>query len=105
MFFIYSLTPAPWGDDYRFVEGFDREVDAKKVLKALESVNISFNLYQIVDMREPKRTQILPILGTVTGRLSSKKPNRSNTPKSMPTKRTFKKSPLSSYTNLDLPRK
>ena len=49
MFAIYSLTPAPWGDDYRFVEGFDTKDQAEVVLKALESVNIDFNLYKVVE--------------------------------------------------------
>jgi len=45
---IYELTPAPWGDHYRFVEGFETEEDAKKVLEVLESVNVFFNTYKIV---------------------------------------------------------
>jgi len=48
MFSIYSLTPAPWGDDYRFVEAFDTEEDAKEVLAALEKVTILFNYYKII---------------------------------------------------------
>jgi hypothetical protein len=54
MYSIYSLTPAPWGDDWRFVDAFDTLEDAKKVLKVLESVNISYNLYKIVDFVENK---------------------------------------------------
>ena len=105
MYAIYSLTPAPWGDDYRYVEGFDYKDDAKKVMSCLNSVNINFNLYVIVDMDQPKMTKVdlkkmfetsisapkksktnlqntFRLKGTVTGRLSSKKPNLSNTPKS-----------------------
>lgn len=54
MYCIYSLTPAPWGDDYRFVEGFDTKESAELVLKALEDVNIDFNVYQIIK-RKGKR--------------------------------------------------
>lgn len=46
---IYELTPAPWGDDYRFVKAFDTKEDAESVLKALEKVNIDFTLYKIVE--------------------------------------------------------
>jgi hypothetical protein len=46
---IYSLSPAPWGDDYRLVEIFDNRADAELVLKALESVNAIFNCYEIVE--------------------------------------------------------
>jgi len=48
MFAIYSLSPAPWGDDYRLVEGFDDKDDALKVLSVLEEVNIYNNLYRII---------------------------------------------------------
>lgn len=112
MFAIYSLTPAPWGDSYRFVEGFDWKDDAEKVMYCLNSVNISFNLYVIVDMSQPKMTKpdlrkmfkaantstpqktkaklqsIFKHTSTTTGRLSSKHPNKSNTPKSNPVKPT-----------------
>lgn len=46
---IYSLSPAPWGDAYRMVEMFDTKEDAEKVLKALESVNILFHYYKIIE--------------------------------------------------------
>lgn len=49
MWSIYSLCPAPWGDHYRFVEGFDTEADANEVLVALEKVNILFHCYRIVE--------------------------------------------------------
>jgi len=49
MYSIYSLCPAPWGDQYRFVESFDTVDDAKEVLASLEKVNISFNCYKIVE--------------------------------------------------------
>ena len=49
MWSIYSLCPAPWGDQYRFVESFDIEDDAKEVLVALEKVNILFHCYTIVE--------------------------------------------------------
>jgi len=50
MYHIYSLTPAPWGDSFRFVESFDTYDDAKKVLDCLESVNILMNCYKIIDI-------------------------------------------------------
>jgi len=49
MWSIYSLCPAPWGDQYRFVEAFDIEDDAKEVLVVLEKVNILFHCYKIVE--------------------------------------------------------
>jgi len=52
MYSIYSLTPAPWGDAYRLVETFDTKEDAEKVLATLESVNILFNCYKIVEWEE-----------------------------------------------------
>lgn len=54
-FVIYSLSPAPWGDDYRFVEAFNNREDAELVLNALEKVNINFNLYKIIKREEDKK--------------------------------------------------
>jgi hypothetical protein len=54
MISIYSLTPAPWGDQYRLVESFETWEQATEVLKALEKVNISFNLYKLVDWNAPR---------------------------------------------------
>ena len=48
MYCIYSLTPAPWGDDYRFVEGFGTRSKAENVLLALQEADRSFNLYKII---------------------------------------------------------
>jgi len=48
MYAIYEITPAPWGDDYRYIQGFDDEKYANYVLEALEEVNIDFTLYKIV---------------------------------------------------------
>lgn len=59
MFSIHSISPAPWGYDYRLVETFDNKEQAEIVLKALESVNISFNCYKIIDWTEPKNTEKL----------------------------------------------
>jgi hypothetical protein len=60
MFSIYELTPAPWGDHYRYVQGFERREEAEEVLKVLEKVTAyNFNLYRIVDMNEPKGTERL----------------------------------------------
>ena len=50
---IYELTPMPFEDEYRLVETFENWEDATTVLKALESVNINFNLYKLVDMDAP----------------------------------------------------
>lgn len=48
---IYSLQPAEeGGDDYRLVEMFEREEDAKSVLEALEKVNFAHNIYRIQEM-------------------------------------------------------
>ena len=58
MISIYTLTPAPWGDDYRLVESFDTWEQAVEVLKALEKVNISFNLYKLVDWSKPIAKQV-----------------------------------------------
>ena len=46
---IYSLNPAPWGDDYRLVETFETKQDAEKVLAVLESVNVAMNCYKIIE--------------------------------------------------------
>ena len=48
-YIIYSLTPAPWGDDYRFVESFTYEEDAMRVLETLEVCNVSNHVYKIVE--------------------------------------------------------
>lgn len=45
---IYELTPAPWGDDYRFICIRDNREDAQKVLDALYVTDYSFNCYEIV---------------------------------------------------------
>ena len=49
MYCIYSLTPAPWGDDYRLVEIFDTRRDADEVLAALEKVNVICRCYKIIE--------------------------------------------------------
>jgi len=49
IFAIYELTPAPWGDNYRCIKGFDCREDAESVLKALEIVNIDFSFYKIIE--------------------------------------------------------
>ena len=46
---IYEINPAPWGDDYRFVESFETRSDACMVLTTLEAVNVNFNTYKIVE--------------------------------------------------------
>ena len=48
MYIIYELTPRDNNEiDHRFVEAFDSRKDAQKVLDVLESVNYSFNTYEI----------------------------------------------------------
>ena len=59
IYVIYELTPAPWGDDYRYVQAFDRKEDAEYVLKALEKVNIDFSLYKIIEV--PERWDLLKV--------------------------------------------
>ena len=49
-FAIYSLSPAPWGEQHRLVEAFDTKEDAEVVLNALEKVNTDFNVYKIYGM-------------------------------------------------------
>ena len=51
MFVIYSLTPSKGGTEYRLVEVYDTKADAELVLKSLESVNVYFNTYRIVEHR------------------------------------------------------
>lgn len=59
---IYELTPAPWGDDYRYIKAFDRKEDAEKVLAALESVNIDFSLYKIIEYDRAARLKHLDFI-------------------------------------------
>lgn len=59
MFSISRITPAPYGDHYDHVEFFETKEQAEIVLKALESVNVSFNLYTIVDWNEKPRGDVL----------------------------------------------
>lgn len=46
---IYELTPAPWGDDYRFICIRDRLEDAEKILKVLNETDISWSCYKIIE--------------------------------------------------------
>lgn len=46
---IFSLTPAPWGSHYRFVESFDTKEYAELVLEALNDVNVLMNCYKIIE--------------------------------------------------------
>ena len=50
MFVIYSLTPSKGGMEYRLVEVYDTKADAELVLNSLESVNVYFNTYRIVEI-------------------------------------------------------
>lgn len=57
LFVIYELTPAPWGDAYRLIKGFDRKEDADFILEALQKVNIDFSFYKIISWEEPKQKE------------------------------------------------
>jgi len=46
---IYSVNPSETGISLRLIEIFETKADAEIVLKALESVNIHFNTYKIVE--------------------------------------------------------
>ena len=50
-FAIYELTPAPWGDDYRFIVIRDTKEDAEKILAILYSTDISFSVYKIIEFK------------------------------------------------------
>ncbi len=45
---IYELTPAPWGDDYRFICIRDNKEDAQKILDILYMTDYNFSFYEIV---------------------------------------------------------
>lgn len=49
LYCVYELTPAPWGDSYRYIKGFDIKSDAQFLLKSLEKLNFDFSVYKIVD--------------------------------------------------------
>ena len=49
MFGVYSLTPAPWGDDFRLVEMYDNRKSAVDLIKVLEENNILFYKYKIIE--------------------------------------------------------
>lgn len=48
---IYELTPAPWGDDYRFVVIRDTEKDANEIMNLLYKTDFSFSVYRIVEFK------------------------------------------------------
>ena len=48
---IYSISPAPWGDNYRLIEMFEEKEDADAVLEILETVNVNFNVYKIIEWK------------------------------------------------------
>lgn len=53
LYVIYEKAPASTGqDELRMVEMFDRKEHAQTVLDALESVNILFNNYVIVERKD-----------------------------------------------------
>jgi len=45
---IYELTPAPWGDNHRFICIRDEYELARKILKALDETNYDFSVYKII---------------------------------------------------------
>ena len=49
---IYSISPAPWGDNYRLVESFETIEDTIRIREALEEVNINCNTYKIIEWPE-----------------------------------------------------
>lgn len=48
---IYELTPAPWGDNYRFIVIRDNLGDAKEILDALNNTNFDLSVYKIVEFK------------------------------------------------------
>ena len=48
-FAVYEITPAPWGNDYRFICIRETKERAEKVLDVLYGTDIGFSLYQIVE--------------------------------------------------------
>jgi hypothetical protein len=48
---IYELTPAPWGDDYRFIVIRDTEKAANEILDLLDETDYSFSVYKIVEFK------------------------------------------------------
>ena len=51
---IYELTPAPWGDDYRFLCIRDNLGDTKEILDALNNTDFDFSVYKIVEFNLEK---------------------------------------------------
>ena len=45
---VYELTPAPWGDDYRFICIRDEKKLAEQVLDILDETDFSFSVYKII---------------------------------------------------------
>ena len=52
LYCIYELTPAPWGDNHRYIVGYDNREDAEEVLKCLNSVNTIFDTFIIIEWKE-----------------------------------------------------
>lgn len=48
---IYELTPAPWGEDYRFIVIRDTEEAADEILNLLNKTEYSFSTYKIVEFK------------------------------------------------------
>lgn len=45
---VYEITPAPWGDNYRFICIRDTNEDAEKVLNILNETDTNFSYYKII---------------------------------------------------------
>lgn len=51
---VYELTPAPWGDDYRFICIRDTIEGAKAVMAVLDKTDYDFSVYKIVKYERTK---------------------------------------------------
>lgn len=49
---VYELTPAPWGDDYRFIMQYDNRYDAEILVKCLNALSANFEVYKIVEWKK-----------------------------------------------------
>ena len=49
---IYELSPAPWGDKYRFIEQYDNIKDAEILLQCLNKLDILHSYYKIIEWKD-----------------------------------------------------
>ena len=52
LYTVYELTPAPWGDDYRFIAQYDNVDSAEILVRCLISLSINFEVYKIVEWKQ-----------------------------------------------------